>query len=68
MINREIIKDWRGIIIGFIETDTVTGNKIAKDFYGRVVGRYNKRANVTQDFYCRQVAKGDQVVGMLYRK
>ena len=27
MIKREKIHDWRGKIIGFIETDTVTGNK-----------------------------------------
>lgn len=65
MMQKEKIKDWTGKIIGFIETDTVTGNKIVKDFYGRIVGRYNKRLNITQDFYGRQVAKGDQSAMML---
>lgn len=60
MIQREVIKDWRGRIIGFIETDSVTGDKTVKDFYGRIKGKYIKRLNVTRDFYGRQVAKGDQ--------
>ena len=60
MIQREKIKDWTGKIIGIIETDTVTGNKVVKDWHGKIKGRYIKRLNVTQDFYGRQVAKGDQ--------
>lgn len=65
MIQKEKIKDWTGKIIGFIETDTTTGNKVVRDFYGRIKGKYNKRLNVTQDFYGRQVAKGDQVTMLL---
>lgn len=67
MIQRERIKDWRGKIIGFIETDTLTGNKKIKDFYGKIKGKYNKRLDITQDFYGRQVAKGDQLLMMLNR-
>lgn len=67
MIKREKIQDWRGKIIGFIEEDSTTGNKVVKDFYGRIVGRYNKKFDITQDFYGRQVAKGDRVM-MLLRK
>jgi hypothetical protein len=65
MIQKEKIKDWTGKIIGFIETDTTTGNKVVRDFYGRIKGKYNKRLNVTQDFYGRRVAKGDQVTMLL---
>ena len=36
MIVREPVKDWRGKILGFIETDTQTGNKKIKDFYGKI--------------------------------
>lgn len=68
MIQKERIKDWTGKVIGFIETDTVTGNKIARDFYGRIQGRYNKRLNITQDFYGRTVYKGDQVAMMISDK
>lgn len=65
MIQKEKIKDWTGKIIGFVETDTNTGNKVLRDFYGRIKGKYNKRLNITQDFYGRQVAKGDQLTMLL---
>lgn len=65
MIQREKIKDWTGKIIGFIDTDSVTGNKLIKDFYGRIRGKYIKRLDITQDFYGRTVAKGDQSAMML---
>lgn len=50
-------------VIAKIETDT-QGNKIVKDFYGKVLGRYDARTNTTKDFYGRVLAKGD-AVGML---
>ena len=65
MIERDKIKDWRGRIIGFIDTDTATGNKVIRDFYGKMLGRYNKKLNITQDFYGRQVAKGDRLMMFL---
>ena len=65
MIERDKVKDWRGKIIGFIDTDTVTGNKIVRDFYGKQLGRYNKKLNITQDFYGRHVAKGDRIMMFL---
>ena len=68
MIQKEKIKDWTGKIIGFVETDSVTGNKVVRDFYGRIKGKYIKRLNVTQDFYGRQVAKGDQATMLLNMK
>lgn len=64
MIQRERIKDWTGKLIGFIDTDP-EGNKVIRDFYGRIKGKYNKRLNITQDFYGRTVAKGDQSAMML---
>ena len=65
MIQRDKIKDWTGKIIGFIETDSVTGNKVVRDFHGRILGRYIKKINQTQDFYGRLVAKGDQSAMLL---
>lgn len=58
-MNEEVIKDWRGKIIGYIQTDS-KGNKIIRDFYRKILGRYDKTLNVTKDFYGRLVAKGDQ--------
>lgn len=68
MIKKEKIRDWTGKIIGFVETDSVTGNKVIRDFYGRIVGKYDKRADVTRDFYGNKVARGDQLLMMLNRK
>lgn len=65
MIDRDRVKDWRGKTIGFVDTDTVTGNKVVRDFYGKILGRYNKKLNITQDFYGRQVARGDRVMMFL---
>ena len=47
MIHKEKIKDWTGKIIGFVETDSVTGNKVVKDFYGKIKGKYNKKLNIS---------------------
>ena len=68
MIQRDKIKDWRGKIIGFIDTDTVTGNKIVRDFYGKILGKYNKRLDITQDFYGRLVARGDKSMLLISNK
>ena len=58
IVDKQVIKDWRGKIIGYIETDNV-GNKIVRDFYRKIIGRYDKKANITRDFYGRKITRGD---------
>ena len=58
-VNKQTIKDWTGKIIGFIEIHD-NGDKVVKDFYHRILGKYIKKMDVTKDFYGRIVAKGDQ--------
>ena len=65
MIQRETIKDFYNRIVGYIETDTATGNKTGRDFYNRVVGYYNKNLNVTRDFYNRIVGRGDTLASLV---
>lgn len=67
MIQRDKVKDWTGKIIGFIDYDTVTGDKVVRDFYGKILGKYKKRLDLTQDFYGRTVAKGDRVMMLLHK-
>jgi hypothetical protein len=67
-MTKQTIQDFYGKIIGYVETETETGNKTAKDFYGRVLGYYKKNFNLTLDFYGRTVARGDAVVGLIYDK
>lgn len=64
MDKEEVLKDWRGKIIGYIITDQY-GNQTIKDFYRRTLGKYDKRLNVTKDFYGRLVAKGNQLQMLL---
>lgn len=64
MATKEPIKDWQGKILGFIETES-NGNKVLRDFYGRILGKYDKSLNVTRDFYGRQVGKGDVLMTLL---
>lgn len=68
MIHREKVKDWTGRIIGIVETDSVTGNVVVKDWYGKIKGRYIKRLDKTYDWYGHQVAKGNQAIMLLRDK
>lgn len=61
---KETIKDWRGKILGFVETDG-SGNKVLRNFHGQILGKYNRSLDITQDFHGRQVAKGDCLMMLL---
>lgn len=64
MGNRQTIKAWNGKILGSIETD-YQGNKIVRDFYGKILGRYIKSLDVTRDFRGKMIARGDQCAMLL---
>lgn len=54
----QIIRDFSGRIVGYIETDS-QGNKIIRDFYKVILGKYDKKSNITRDFYGKILARGD---------
>lgn len=58
-MQEEIIREFSGKIIGYIQIDN-KGNKVVRDFYRRILGKYDKASNTTRDFYGRIVARGDQ--------
>jgi hypothetical protein len=64
MPNKEAVRDWRGVILGYIETDGA-GNKTVRDFYNRILGYYKKDRNVTTDFYGHILAKGDVAASLI---
>ncbi len=66
MIEKETIKDFYNRILGYVETDSVTGNKTAYDFYRRILGKYNKKENRTRDFYGRIISNGDTTQALVY--
>lgn len=64
-ISKEPVRLFSGKIIGYIETDKY-GNQQARNFYGKILGTYDKPLNVTRDFYGRILSKGNQVVGLVW--
>lgn len=65
-VSKEPIKNFYGQIIGWIETDK-NGNQMVKNYYGVVLGTYDKKSNLTKDFYGRIIAKGNSLAGLLYK-
>ena len=51
-------------LLEIFETDN-KGNKTARDFYGRVVGTYDKASDITRDFYGRIVSYGDTLSSLV---
>lgn len=64
-MDTETIRDFYGVIIGYVETDKRTGNKTFRNFQRVILGYYFKDRNVTTDFYQRIVARGDAGTGLI---
>lgn len=63
-MNTTYLKNIRGKVMGSVE-ERPNGDKILKDFYGKIVGKYDKRLNLTKDFAGRVVSFGDTLLSML---
>ena len=66
IISKEPVREFNGKIMGFIETDR-DGNQQVRDFYGRILGTFDKKMNVTRDFYGIILTQGNTVLGLLYK-
>ena len=64
-ISKEAVRVFSGKIIGYIETDK-NGNQQARDFYGKILGTFDKQYNVTRDFQGRIIGRGNQVAGLVW--
>lgn len=64
MSNEQVLKNWRGKIIGYVETKP-NGDKTIRDFYRVIKGFYNKKLDVTRDWRGIMVAKGDCLTMLL---
>ena len=53
----EAIREPSGKIIGWIQSES-NGDKILRDFNGRILGRYDNRLDVTKEPSGRIVARG----------
>lgn len=59
MNKRTFIKDFSGIIRGSIDTDTKTGDQVAKNFAGKILGYYEKKRDITKSFSGTILAQGN---------
>ena len=66
MISRQPIKDRNYRIIGYIDTDSSSGDKTAYSFAGKIVGFYQKQFDRTITYTTEIVGFGDQLVSLLY--
>lgn len=64
--NKDTIYGFGGQVLGYVESDN-KGNKQVRDFYGRVLGYYDKTTDTTRDFYGRVISRGDSVIGFIYQ-
>ena len=58
------LRDFSGRIIGYIE-DKSDGDQIGRDFYGKIVGYWDKKLNVTRDYYQRIVGRGNMLSSLI---
>ena len=65
MEKRKPIQNFYGIIMGYILTDTSTGNERATDFYGRILGYYNKSSDFTSAFNGQILNKGNTLASLI---
>jgi hypothetical protein len=64
--NHEILRDRRGIIIGRVEPQRLTGKLVLRDHRGVLVGTYDPRSGETRDAHGRVIGRGN-LLGTLLR-
>ncbi|TXN17210.1 hypothetical protein FV219_00860 [Methylobacterium sp. WL122] len=63
----QVLRDRRGVVIGRIEHQRLTGKAVARDSKGILVGTYDPREGATRDAAGRVVARGDVLAAFLIR-
>jgi hypothetical protein len=56
---RETLRDRRGVVVGTIERQSLTGKVIARDARGVVVGSYDLKAHLTRDSHGKVIGRGN---------
>ncbi len=63
----QVIRDKRGIVIGRLEEQRLTGKTLARDARGLLIGQYDNRANLTRDARGVLVGSGNLLPALLLR-
>ena len=64
IVSKTPVRDFYGKILGYIEIDGTTGIHTIRNFYMKILGRYDPKDNKTRDFFGRVIGEGD-LSGML---
>lgn len=63
--SHEVLRDKRGVVVGRIEQQRLTGKSVARDARGPVVGVYDPREGLMRDASGKVVARGNLLIGLL---
>jgi hypothetical protein len=66
-MSREIVRDRVGRVLGWYESNGVSGRIDARDSAGRWLGYYDKKLNETRDAAGRLLAKGNVLPSLIFR-
>lgn len=65
-MDRNVIKDFYGRIIGFQDTQP-NGDIIAKNEYGKILGRYDAKMKMTKTENGKIVSRGDTTSALIWQ-
>ena len=63
--SREVVRDVRGQIIGYIEAKPSVSKVEARDRHGRLLGSYYARADTTRDARGHLLGRGNRLISLL---
>ncbi len=61
---RETIREYNGMILGYLDHES-NGDITVRNVYGKILGRYEKRYDVTKDFYGKILYRGNMAAALL---
>jgi hypothetical protein len=64
---REIIRDRAGRVLGWVESNNVSGRIDARDVTGRWLGYFDQKLNETRDAAGRLIARGNVLPSLIFR-
>ncbi|WP_460452340.1 hypothetical protein [Alsobacter sp. SYSU BS001988] len=65
MTETNVIRDQRGVVIGRLEPQRLTGKTVARDRRGRILGSFDPREGLTRDAVGRVLGRGNLLPGLI---
>ena len=64
MSYRETIREFSGSVVGYLDHES-NGDITVRNFYGKVLGRYERSSDTTKDFYGKVLFRGNMAAALL---